>query len=125
MATPALLLEDASVGRAFVRGWRIVRMGFWRTTGTMLLTAVLAYVLSVLLAAPSSVLNLVFTSLNPDDLRAVAGVHPVQLVVTGIFTAVSSTIVLPFLASVATLLYIDVRMRREGLDVELAGAAAR
>jgi hypothetical protein len=125
MATPALLLEATSVRQAFVRGWRIVRMAFWRTVGVMLLTVVLVYVLSTLLSAPASVLNMVFTALNPDDPRAVASLHPVQLVITGLFTSVSSTIVLPFLASVATLLYIDVRMRREGLDVELASAAAR
>lgn len=124
MATPALLLEATSVLRAFGRGWRILRMAFWRTVGIMLLTVVLVYVLSTLLAAPASVVNLVYTALNPDDPRVMAGLHPVQLVATGVFTSVASTIVLPFLASVATLLYIDVRMRREGLDVELAGAAA-
>lgn len=125
MATPALLLEEAPVGRAFVRGWRIVRMAFWRVVSTMLLTVVIVYVLSTLLAAPASVLNLVFTGLNPDDPRAVIGLHPVQLAISGLVTVLSSTVVLPFLAGVATLLYIDVRMRREGLDVELASAAAR
>lgn len=124
MATPALLLEATSVAQALRRGWRIVRMAFWRTVGVMALTVALVYVLSTLLAAPASVLNLVFTALNPDDPRAVASVHPVQLLVTGLFSSVAATIVLPFLASVATLLYIDVRMRREGLDVELAAAAA-
>jgi len=123
MATPALLLEATSVVGALARGRRIVRMAFWRTVGIMLLTVVLVYVLSTLLAAPASVFGGLYTVVNPDDVRAVAGVHPVQLLVTGVFSSVAATIVLPFLASVATLLYIDVRMRREGLDVELASAA--
>ena len=36
-----------------------------------------------------------------------------------------SVVAYPFLASVTALLYVDLRMRREGLDVELHRAAAR
>ena len=43
----------------------------------------------------------------------------------GVLYALVYTITISFLASVVALLYIDVRMRREGLDVELTAAAAR
>ncbi len=62
---------------------------------------------------------------NPDDPLAAAGFAPLQLVITGISSIVAATIVYPFWAGVTSLLYIDLRMRREGLDVELARAARR
>lgn len=47
---------------------------------------------------------------------------------TYILTMVTSTIaqllILPFTSSVNALLYIDLRMRKEGLDVELRNAVA-
>ena len=46
-----------------------------------------------------------------------------SVVVIGIATIIASTLSTTFVSSVVALLYIDVRMRREGLDVELARAA--
>ena len=46
----------------------------------------------------------------------------------GIFAlgnVVTYTVTTAFSSSVVALLYVDVRMRREGLDVELTAAAAR
>ena len=43
--------------------------------------------------------------------------------VIGIAKIIALTLSTTFLAAVVALLYIDVRMRREGLDVELARAA--
>ena len=57
-----------------------------------------------------------------------AVVAPAGLMMTGITmltTIVSYVVTITFMSALLALLYIDVRMRREGLDVELAAAAAR
>ena len=49
--------------------------------------------------------------------------HPLVSAVTVLLTSVLSALVLPFTAAVTALTYIDLRMRTEGLDVELRQAA--
>ena len=44
-------------------------------------------------------------------------------IATSLATLVSSTVVLPFTSGIVSLLYIDRRIRREALDIELARAA--
>jgi hypothetical protein len=44
-------------------------------------------------------------------------------IVDAVFTAGSGLITVPFVAGVATLLYFDLRVRSEGLDLELGIAA--
>ena len=47
----------------------------------------------------------------------------VALAITAVAAILASVLTTPFTASVVALLYIDLRIRREGLDVELARAA--
>ena len=49
--------------------------------------------------------------------------QPLVSAVTVLLTSVLSALVLPFTAAVTALTYIDLRMRKEGLDVELRQAA--
>jgi len=46
-----------------------------------------------------------------------------SILVSGVAEVIAMTLSTAFLAAVVALLYIDVRMRREGLDVELARAS--
>lgn len=47
----------------------------------------------------------------------------VAIAIESVAQAIALTLTISFSAAVVSLLYIDVRMRREGLDVELARAA--
>ena len=49
--------------------------------------------------------------------------QPLVTALTMLLTSVLSALVLPFTAAVTALTYIDLRMRGEGLDVELRRAA--
>ena len=73
--------------------------------------------MNALIVAPA---NLVVAFAFGDPLMTSFG----SLVVLGIANVVALTLTTVFTAAVIALLYIDVRMRREGLDVELARAAA-
>ncbi len=118
LASTALILEGAPVGRAMTRSRTLVQNAWWRTFGILLLTAVLAYLLSFIVSLPFSLFN--------GDLVSVTGVAPdfaLSFLLTSIATILSQAITLPLTSGVTTLIYIDRRMRREGMDIELARQA--
>jgi hypothetical protein len=112
-----LVLEGTGVGTAIRRGWRLTRGSFWRLLGIYLLTSIMVAVVAGLIATPAS---LVSAFLLQDPLLTSFG----SIVIIGIANVVAYTLTTSFMAAVLALLYIDVRMRREGLDVELARASA-
>jgi membrane-anchored glycerophosphoryl diester phosphodiesterase (GDPDase) len=121
-AAPILLLEGLGVGRALVRSWRLTVGSWWRVFGILLLTTLVATVAGGLLSAPFAVVGGVIGS-------AVGGDAPdghafvVSQLIANLGSVLSSTVTAPFTAAVTALLYIDLRIRREGLDVALARAA--
>jgi hypothetical protein len=123
LATPALVLEEAPVGAALRRSWGLVRGSSWRVFGILLLTLIITMLTVFVVTAPFGVVSALLSFNAPDDPLAALSLTWPQLVLTGVGTIVSSTIVYPFTAAVTALLYVDLRMRREGLDVQLAQAA--
>jgi hypothetical protein len=118
LASTALILEGAPVGRAMGRSRALVQNAWWRTFGILLLTAVLTYLLAFIVSLPFSLFN--------GDLVSVTGVDPdfaLSVLLTTIATILAQAITLPLTSGVTTLLYIDRRMRREGMDIELARQA--
>lgn len=118
MLIPAtLVLEGTGVGTALRRGWRLTRGSFWRLLGIYLLTTVMVTVVAQLIVMPAA---FVAAFVLRDPLLTSFG----ALAVTSVASAVAYTLTTSFMAAVVALLYIDVRMRREGLDVELTRAAS-
>jgi hypothetical protein len=112
----AIMLEGAGLRSAVRRGWNLSRGTFWRLLGIYLLTSVIVNVVNALIVTPA---NLIARFAFQDPLTSSFG----SLVVLGIGNIIALTLTTVFTAAVVALLYIDVRMRREGLDVELARAA--
>lgn len=120
LASPALILERARVGQAFTRSRQLVRGSFWRVFGILLLTAVIAGTISAIISIPFSLGGGGLSALlQPGTVVPSTG----QLVVQAVGSVVAQTIVTPFVALVTVVLYIDQRMRKEGMDIELARAA--
>jgi len=112
-----LVLEDQKLWRGIARGWRLTRGSFWRLFGVLALAVVIVAVVASVVAVPGAfATTLLFPLANPTELG--------PLVVTAISTVIAETLSTVFLGAVIALQYIDVRMRREGLDVALARAAA-
>ncbi|WP_127573958.1 glycerophosphoryl diester phosphodiesterase membrane domain-containing protein [Georgenia faecalis] len=113
LAPPAIMLERSHVFASIGRSWRLTRGHFWRLLGIMLLTLVLLGILQGILTVPFSIVG----SLGG------AGDVTWPLILSVVGQSVVSAVAIPFVAAVLALLYIDVRMRTEALDVELARAA--
>lgn len=113
-----IVLERVGPIKAFARSWQLTRGFFWRTTGIYLLVVIIVSVAAGLVAIPLQLLLSISFAVWPD-------LDPV--LVSIVFAAVNSVITMvltvPFQASATSLLYIDTRMRSEGLDIELAKGA--
>ncbi len=116
LITPALMLEGKGFWATIGRAWRLTRGSFWRLFGIYLLVSILMSVLSQLVLAPFSVIAMVVGGSDPFALGPLA--------ITSVGQIIALTASTTYTSAVVALLYIDVRMRREGLDIELGRAAA-
>jgi len=121
---PALLLEEQGVFAAMIRSFGLVKGSFWRVLGITLLAQLVVGIGSYLIQLPFSIVSAIIQiGSNPDQPYQDFWTNFGQLLVAGIGQVIAGAVFYPFAAAVTTLLYIDVRMRREGLDVELLRAA--
>ena len=120
LAPAVVVLERASVVASLRRSRALVKGSWWRTFGILLLVNVIAQVLAGILLTPFQLLSFFVAFLSGDDANIYA-IGP--LLVTALGTILAATVTWPFTAVATALLYVDRRMRREALDLELARAA--
>jgi len=115
LAVPPLMLEQVGVFGAIGRAWTLTARQFWRTFGIALLTAVITQIAGSIIEVPFSIVGLIGTVATDNvELQLMA------MVLTNALSAVvASAFVAPFTSSVASLQYVDQRIRKEGFDVEL------
>ncbi|MDQ3527018.1 MAG: proline-rich domain-containing protein [Actinomycetota bacterium] len=117
----AVVLERVGPARGIGRSWRLTSGGqAWRVLGILLLAGIVAAIFSFAVSLPLGFATSALVELVTDDLgtqltATVILEHLLQLVVNAVAT--------PFTAGVTALVYLDQRMRREGLDVTLIRAA--
>lgn len=119
-ATSAVVLEEAGPWTALRRSWALTRGSqFWRVLGIRLLTVLAVYVVTTAVTTPASfLLDGALGALGSDASAAVGA----QVWAAALGTVVAGVLTTPFSSGVDALLYIDQRMRREGLDVTLLRA---
>lgn len=120
---PAIVVERLRMGAAVRRSWRLTRGRFWRVLGIRLLVAVMLGAAQGLLGIPIQLLASIVASLVLPN-GATDDADRTLVVVTTLLTQAAGSLVaaITLVLSTATtsLLYLDVRMRSEGLDLELA-----
>jgi hypothetical protein len=108
VAIPVLLVEGARPMRALGRSRELVSGRWWGTIGV----AIIGYLLVSIVGGVLTGL-IVGVALSPDQ-NTVAG-----FTINTIATTLSSMITTPAVAAFATVLYIDLRVRKEGFDLLL------
>ena len=116
LAAAALILENVSVWEGIRRSWHLTKGSFWRVLGILVLTTLITL---VLLGAIMSAMSIA----SQLAMSAGAGMYATVSAVTAFATSLLQAAILPFSSAVNALTYIDLRMRTEGLDVELRQAA--
>ncbi|MFD7491278.1 hypothetical protein ACFV8T_02510 [Streptomyces sp. NPDC059832] len=125
LASPALMLERQSIITSMRRSAKLVRGAWWRTFGILALTGLLTLIVAVVIAIPFGVIAM---AVDGDGIGSALTNSSTDfgwpfLIVSGIGQVIVTTITYPLSAGVMALLYIDQRIRREALDLELARAA--
>ncbi|WP_330339619.1 glycerophosphoryl diester phosphodiesterase membrane domain-containing protein [Streptomyces sp. NBC_00557] len=125
LAAPALMLERQGVVKSMRRSAKLVRGSWWRTFGIVLLTLLLTGMVSAVITIPFTAFGAAVSGDGMNSLLTAGGGHTswATLIIQGIGALIGTTLTLPISAGVTVLLYIDQRIRREALDLELARAA--
>ncbi|GAA2380425.1 glycerophosphoryl diester phosphodiesterase membrane domain-containing protein [Nonomuraea africana] len=118
-AAPIVVLEGLGPVQAMRRSWRLVTGDFWRVFGILLLTTVIASVVSMIISFPFGLIAGVVSVLSGGSTGATVAVA----VVLAIGTTLGAMLTYPLQAGVAGLLYTDRRMRSEAFDLVLQTAA--
>jgi hypothetical protein len=120
----AIVLEHLGVRASIVRSWVLLRGAFWRTFGLILLVLAMVYAATQLVTIPFSLLGgaaggLLFPNGTTSDPTSTIG----PLLVSSLPATILSTIIAGIgqvaQVSALVLVYLDRRMRRDGLDLEL------
>ena len=108
VAVPVLLIEGTRGFGALGRSFNLVRRRWWPTAGILLL----ANLLATAVAAGIGLLALPLLIAGRDN-------EFVYDLANGVFGAVASVLTIPFVAAVVAVIYFDLRVRKEGFDLQL------
>jgi hypothetical protein len=107
-ATPAMFVENIGLGTALSRSWRLVEGRWWRTFLVLLLISIIWYVAQLALGA--------FVQLGQVLLQIVLSPFIAAAIATAAAQLVGA-IASPVLQIAIVLVYFDLRVRKEGLDL--------
>lgn len=116
LAVPCVMLEGLRGWAALRRSRQLVKGSWWSVFWTIVLAWLLVIVASI-------VFNLVGNLLAGIAIRS-SDVGPHAFVVSLIAQLLNLFLIVPFLCSVATVVTVDMRVRKEGLDLSLLVAGA-
>ena len=116
LAPAALVLENIGVMEGISRSWTLTRGYFWRIVGIRLLSFIIVFFATQIVSQGVSIVMQGLVYAAPDMTLAI-------LVASTLLSSLVQAAILPFDSAVVALMYTDLRMRSEGLDVELRHAA--
>jgi hypothetical protein len=108
VAVPVLLTEGVKGSKALGRSRALVRDRWWGTFGVVLLGTILAGIVSAAIGAVAGI------AAGTTDANTVAG-----FLVNSVSGTLGSMISTPFTAAFVTVLYFDLRVRKEAFDLQL------
>lgn len=119
-----IVLERAGIRPAVRRSWALTNGYFWRTFGVQFLIAMIVNLVAQIVVTPVTlVFQFVLTLIDPTHAGTVNGgavigaaaSYLIVIIVSLVFGAITAVVQ----AAAIALIYIDLRMRKEGLDLEL------
>ncbi len=119
LAPAAFVLEKSGIRAALKRSAVLVERSFFRVLGVLLLALLIALTVQLVVQLPFQLLGYSPFDGFDENYQLTTG----DAIVGSIAGALATTLVAPFSAGVRALIYVDRRMRAEGLDVALVAAA--
>jgi len=106
LVVAAMMAEDLGPIRGLQRSWNLVSGSWWRTFGILLIVGILYLVISYGLLILFTVIAALFST---GDFQAA---------VVQVLSTLLGAVVAPIVYIAITLLYFDLRVRKEGLDLD-------
>jgi hypothetical protein len=119
LTAPVVVLERQSGYRALRRGWNLARRRFWALVGFVVLLFLFNL---IVVSGPNLLIGAIFQGLFLGGVRAGTangGLLTAQVIVQSLLTLIASLLYLPLQLIGFTLLYLDLRVRTEGLDLAM------
>ena len=116
LAPAALVLENIGVLEGISRSWTLTRGYFWRIVGIRLLSFIIVFFAVQIVSQGVSLVMQGLVYAAPNITIAI-------MVASTLLNSLIQAAIQPFDSAVVALMYTDLRMRSEGLDVELRHAA--
>ncbi|GAA2241915.1 glycerophosphoryl diester phosphodiesterase membrane domain-containing protein [Herbiconiux moechotypicola] len=115
-----IVLERRGVIASMRRSWSLTSGHFWRTFGVIALVYAIVSIATQILSTPISFLfPLVITLVDPNNSGSGVVAIIVLYVVFAAFSIVLGALTSVIQSATVAVVYIDLRMRKEGLDIEL------
>ncbi|WP_353827352.1 hypothetical protein [Agromyces sp. SYSU T0242] len=116
----AIVLERAGIGRAVRRSWRLTTGYFWRTFGLILLVGLIVSTVSQgVVQVPTFAGAILAAILDPAQGATYTAVIVATTVIGAVLSVLIGAIAAVVQAALVAVIYLDLRMRSEGLDLEL------
>lgn len=124
----AIIVEHATIPQALSRSWTLTRGRFWPALGIILVISVIFATVAQVVSIPMSFLSLGLTTIiaptgDPEP-TAIVGFLAATLL-TQVLTLLLQSVAVVVQSTATALIYIDCRMRREGLDLDLLAYVER
>ncbi|KRE74538.1 hypothetical protein ASG77_04795 [Arthrobacter sp. Soil762] len=121
VAPAAVVVEELGAVAGIRRSWELTRNSWWRLLGITLVVGIMVGIIAQIVTIPVSLLSGFYTGVVSPHGGAEQAMT--AAVVAGVATAIVGAVVgavgFAFQTSVMALLYLDLRMRRDGLDIAL------
>ena len=105
LGPPVLVVEDVPGTNALRRSWNLTKGNFWRLLGLLILSALIAGVGALIITIPTEVIALT--------------IGPGGWPISALGTALATVLITPFSMLIVVLFYFDMRIRKEGFDIEV------
>jgi hypothetical protein len=123
-----IILEHATIAGAIARSWTLTRGRFWPALGVILLISLVFGFVAQVIGLPFTFLTTGLTSViaptgDPEPSAIIAII--VGGLLTQVVTLLLQSVAVVVQATATAIIYIDCRMRREGLDLDLLAYVER
>ncbi|MFJ4026516.1 glycerophosphoryl diester phosphodiesterase membrane domain-containing protein [Paenarthrobacter sp. NPDC089989] len=120
-APAAIVVERVGVYDGLLRSWQLTKNSWWRILGITLVVSIMVGVIGNVVQIPVNLATEgVGTVFSPHpDAASMSSNFLVATIISTIIAVLVGSVTFAFQTSVTALIYVDLRMRREGLDVEL------
>ncbi|MCU1517735.1 MAG: hypothetical protein JWQ75_2456 [Pseudarthrobacter sp.] len=121
VAPAAIVIEELGALAGIRRSWQLTGGNWWRLFGITLVVSIMIGIIGQVVTIPVSLLPGFYTGVvSPHGgLEQAVPVAVAMAVVTAVITALVGAVGYAFQTSVMALLYLDLRMRKDGLDISL------